>query len=123
MKKEFIDRITRERIVDTRKYRYVIKECYNATEQWAEIRRLPLEDLDTTAAIDGWETVKVIGKTYYFPNEDHAVDFFGSQDPICVDYNELVRLAHEWDLALDELLDQVHEASESEIESYGTYDA
>lgn len=60
MKKEFIDLVMRERVVDTRSYRYIVKECYNATEQWAEIRRLPLSDLDTTKAIDGWEVVKVI---------------------------------------------------------------
>lgn len=60
MKKEFIERVIRERVVDTKTYRYIVKDCYDATEQWAEIRRLPLADLNTTAAIDGWETVKVI---------------------------------------------------------------
>lgn len=57
MTKQFIQRVLAERIVDTRKYRYALKERHNADEQWAEIRRLPLEDLGTTAAIDGWETV------------------------------------------------------------------
>ena len=28
----------------------------------SEIRRLPLEYLDTTAALDGWETVQIIDK-------------------------------------------------------------
>lgn len=60
MRKEFRDRIMREGIVDTRNYRYASKECCNASEQWLEIRRLPLAQLDTTAAIDGWETVEVI---------------------------------------------------------------
>lgn len=58
--KEFIERVRTERIVDTRVYRYVAKECYNADEQWLEIRRLPLSALDTTEAIDGWETVVTI---------------------------------------------------------------
>lgn len=58
MTKEFEQKILRERIVDTRNYRYILKECYDPDGQWAEIRRLPLDKLDTTAAIDGWETVK-----------------------------------------------------------------
>ena len=58
--KAFIERVQAERIVDTRQYRYVAKECYNADEQWLEIRRLPLDALDTTEAIDGWETVAKI---------------------------------------------------------------
>ena len=58
--KAFIERVRAERIVDTRQYRYVVKECYNVDEQWLEIRRLPLEALDTTEAIDGWETVAKI---------------------------------------------------------------
>lgn len=60
MKKQFINEILCKRIVDTRKYRYVAQECYNDREQWIEIRRIPLSDLDTTAALADWETVKVI---------------------------------------------------------------
>lgn len=56
MKNEFIEKIIRERIVDTAKYRYVIKECGDH----AEIQRLPIKQLDTTDAIDGWSVVKVI---------------------------------------------------------------
>lgn len=57
MTKTFITRVMFERIVDTRNYRYVAKECYDHESNWLEIRRLPISDLDTTAAIDGWETV------------------------------------------------------------------
>jgi hypothetical protein len=57
MKKEFIEKVLRELIVDTKQYRYIRKDCSDAAEQWLEIRRLPLTGLDTTAAIDGWETV------------------------------------------------------------------
>lgn len=57
MKKEFVERVIRERIVDTKDYRYVVEECSGFNEQWLEIRRIKLADLDTTAAIDGWETV------------------------------------------------------------------
>lgn len=60
MKKELRERIIREGIVDTRNYRYIIRECYDAHGPRTEIRRLPLSDLDTTAALNGWETVEVI---------------------------------------------------------------
>lgn len=56
MTQKFIDRVLRDRIVDTAKYRYIVKEH----PDHAEIQRLPITDLDTTAAIDGWETVAVI---------------------------------------------------------------
>ena len=48
----------RELIVDTRKYRYICADCCDRSE----IRRLPLEYLDRTAALDGWETVQIIEK-------------------------------------------------------------
>lgn len=62
-------------------------------------------------------------KTYYFPNSEHEEAFFGSDNPICVDAKELSRLAREWGLTLDELMEQVHESNDDEIEEYGTYDA
>ena len=61
MNKAIRERILRGEIVDTQKYRYRLVFCQDAENQWAEIRRLPLKDLDTTAAIDGWKTVEVIG--------------------------------------------------------------
>ena len=56
MKKEFWERVKRERRLDTRKYRYIIDEDIRLERPL--IKRLPIEDLDTTAAIDGWEVVK-----------------------------------------------------------------
>lgn len=59
MKREFIQRIFREGVVDTRKYRYVIKwYC----DTYGEIRRLPLEYLDTTRALnkDNWELMAIL---------------------------------------------------------------
>jgi len=52
MKKEFENRVIQEFIVDTKRYRYMHDEMTN------EIKRLPIKYLDTTSAIDGWETVK-----------------------------------------------------------------
>lgn len=60
MTMDFINRIIRNRIIDTAKYRYIAVECNDADKQWLEIRRLQLSQLDTTAAIDGWTTVKRI---------------------------------------------------------------
>lgn len=60
MKDSIRARVLQGEIVDTKKHRYILKECGNHEKQWAEIRRLPLEYLDTTAAIDGWEVVEVV---------------------------------------------------------------
>lgn len=60
MTKDFERKVLNERTVDTKTYRYIVKEKYDAETQWAEIQRLPIAKLDTAAAIDGWETVKVI---------------------------------------------------------------
>lgn len=56
MKKEFWERVKWKKIVDTRKYRYVLDD--DISLERLLIKRLPIEDLDTTAAIDGWEVVK-----------------------------------------------------------------
>lgn len=59
MKKEFIEKVLNERLVDTKSYRYVAKVRFDGKQ---EIKRLRLEYLDTTKAIDGWEIVAVIDK-------------------------------------------------------------
>ena len=61
MKKEFIERVQRERIVDTKTYRYIAKEV-NGAEQHLEIRRTAISNLDTTAVLDSenWEVVAII---------------------------------------------------------------
>lgn len=56
IRKSMINRIIKERIVDTDKYRYVAKDCGDH----AEIRRIELTKLDTTYAIDGWELAEMI---------------------------------------------------------------
>ncbi len=60
MKKELRTRIINEGTVDTKNYRYRIVECSDLESQWHEIVRIKLEYLDTTAAVDAWETVEVI---------------------------------------------------------------
>ena len=56
MNKEFIEKVIRLGSVDTDKYRYVAREYPDRLE----VQRLPLSALDTTAALDGWETVEVV---------------------------------------------------------------
>lgn len=56
MKKEFIEKVIRLGSVDTDKYRYVAREYPDRLE----VQRLLLSELDTTAALDSWETVQVV---------------------------------------------------------------
>lgn len=55
MTKEFETRIQKERIVDTKNYRYV----YECDFDKAVIKRLPIRELDTTAALTDWKIVKI----------------------------------------------------------------
>ena len=57
MTKALYERVKRERVVDTRKYRYILDGTVGKTPC---IKRLPINDLDTTAAIDGWEVAATL---------------------------------------------------------------
>lgn len=57
MTKAFENRVKKELTVDTKTYRYEY-ECIT-NQGIAVIKRLPVKELNTTAAIDGWETVKI----------------------------------------------------------------
>ena len=61
-------------------------------------------------------------KTYYIADPEHSDAIYGDQLPVCIDLAEVERLAREWDMTTEDLLEQMHEASESEIEEYGVYD-
>lgn len=54
--KKFIDKVIENRTIDTKSYRYIVKEFADRQE----VQRLPIHQLDTTSAIDGWETLAVI---------------------------------------------------------------
>lgn len=58
-------------------------------------------------------------KTYYLPN--NFDDFFGSATPVCVDREEIMRLARDWDCP--NLMDSMCEAGDDDIEKYGVYDS
>ena len=57
MTKALFERVKREKVVDIRKYRYILDDTVGKTPC---IKRLPRIDLDTTAAIDGWEVVATL---------------------------------------------------------------
>ena len=61
MTKALMLKVLKESIVDTAKYRYTTRTNHANHGQWLEFIRLPLADLDTTRAIDGWEIVKKAG--------------------------------------------------------------
>jgi hypothetical protein len=52
MTKKFIEKVLYMGTVDTKKYRYKVGQDVDGN---TIIRRLPIEYLDTTAALDGWE--------------------------------------------------------------------
>ena len=56
MTKAFRDKVLRNGSGDTKTYRYRVVECGDH----GEIRRIRIEYLDTTAALNGWETVEVL---------------------------------------------------------------
>lgn len=66
MTNQFQQRVLTEGIVDTRNYRYIVRGDHTTgqygeiTDAWQTIYRLPISDLDTTAAIDGWVKVAEI---------------------------------------------------------------
>lgn len=55
---KFVGRVISERIVDTRRYRYIIRE--HLSNGYAEILRIPLDYLGTTKSINGWKVVKIL---------------------------------------------------------------
>lgn len=52
--KKFLEKVLHDRIVDTKKYRYRINESTGCIE------RIPIEYLDTTKALEGWEQVEQV---------------------------------------------------------------
>lgn len=47
----FVQRILRERIVDTHTYRYIVRDRYGLENVVCDIYRIPISKLDTTAAL------------------------------------------------------------------------
>lgn len=62
-------------------------------------------------------------KKYYIANDEHWDAIYGAEPAACIDMAEVERLASEWGITTEELLDQMHEADLDERCAYGTYDA
>ena len=64
-------------------------------------------------------------KKYYFPNGNPDA-WYGSTNPVCVDYEEADFLCREfsdpWEIPLS-VENDWHEADAEEIKKYGTYDS
>lgn len=60
MTKAFENKVIRYGVIDTAKYRYIIRERYGLENVTRGIYRLPIASLDTTDAVDGWELVKLV---------------------------------------------------------------
>lgn len=50
--KKFLEKVLHDQIVDTKQYRYRVNESIGYIE------RIPIEYLDTTKALEGWELVE-----------------------------------------------------------------
>lgn len=55
MTREFLNKIRRLGVYDTRKYRYVTRVC----GEYLHVERIRINALDTVAAMDPWEVVAV----------------------------------------------------------------
>lgn len=54
--KKFLEKVLHDRIVDTKQHRYRVNESTGYIE------RIPIEYLDTTKALEGWEQVEDLNK-------------------------------------------------------------
>ena len=62
-------------------------------------------------------------KNYYFADAEYIDRIYGNESPVCVDEPEIERLASEWDMTADELMNQFHVASQAEMDEYGVYNS
>lgn len=60
-------------------------------------------------------------EVYFMADAEYADAIYGDQHHICLNQEEIQRLAREWGMTEDELMEKFHEASASEIEEHGIY--
>ena len=58
--KSFVNRVINERVVDTKRHRYVSIVKRDETSEWFEIRRMPLKNMDASKPYEDWELVKIV---------------------------------------------------------------
>lgn len=55
----------------------------------------------------------------YFPDDEYCDSWFGSEQPVCLTAEDIADLANGWAMTVEELMEQVHEASDDEIFEWG----
>ena len=56
MKKSFLQKLIEERIIDTKNYRYILDT--DCRLERPLVKRIELDKLETTAAINSWEIIE-----------------------------------------------------------------
>lgn len=62
-----------------------------------------------------------MAKDYFFPDPEYIDAIFGAETPTCLDRAEVDHLAKEDGPGWPRIWDQVHKATQEELEQYGTY--
>lgn len=78
-----------------------------------------ITDVEPLAEWSIWESE--LRESLYMPDDDYLDSWFGSDAPMCLSAEDIAYLANGWGKTVDELMEQVHEASEDEIEEWGVY--
>lgn len=73
-------------------------------------RPIPEEDISI---------VSIISKPCYFANDEYVDTIYNGSDPICMGLTEVDQLARSRNMTTEELLAQMHDASDDEISWYG----
>ena len=58
MKKSFLQKLIAERIIDTKNYRYILDT--DCRLERPLVKRIELDKLETTAAINSWEIIEEV---------------------------------------------------------------
>ena len=58
MKKSFLQKLIEERIIDTKNYRYILDT--DCRLERPLVKRIELDKLETTAAINSWEIIEEV---------------------------------------------------------------
>lgn len=59
---------------------------------------------------------------YYIAKPEYSDSIYGSEYPVCLGLHAVAQLAAGWDMATEELLEQMDEATPEQIAEFGTLD-
>lgn len=78
-----------------------------------------ITDAEPLAEWSIWESE--LREPLYMPDDEHLDSWFGSEYPVCLTAENIADLANGWSKTVEELMEQVHEASDIEIFEWGVY--